>query len=105
VLFLAAGFLAESFLAAGFLAALFLVVLFFAGLPVSSSLASAAWAPASAGSSSPGSSPRADFAAATDFCSAANRSTTSPADGAGSLVRLTSPPSSLACTSAWTASA
>ena len=57
-----------------------------------------------AGSSSL-SSPRADFAAATDFCSAASRSTTSPEVLVDVSVRLISPPSIFDFTSDSTAPA
>src|SRR5690606_6858048 len=84
--FFAAGFLAVLFFGAAFLAEDFFVglLLFFAGFF------------SSAGSSSATSSPREPFAAATDFCSAASRSTTCPVDGSSGLLRVTSPPCSFA---------
>ena len=79
--FFAAAFLVDDFLAAAFLAAVFLAAVFLAGsfAPVSLPV-------------SPESSPRASLAAATDFCSAASRSTTSPEDLVAVGVRFTSPP-------------
>ena len=84
---MAAVFLAAVFLAGAFLAALFFAGAFFGG------------------SSSVVDSPRAVLAASTERCSAASRSTTSPEDLVEVGVRLISPPSILALTSASTASA
>ncbi len=89
-----------------FFAAVFLAGAFFVLVAFAAFLAGALFA---AGSSSPSSlallSPRADCAACTERCKAASRSTTSPEDFVEVGVRLISPPSILAFTSASTAPA
>ena len=100
VFFVAAVFFAGAFFAGAFFAAVLRLAVFFAGLSSASSLSSEASRAASAGDS-----PRAVFAASTERCSAASRSTTSPEVLVEVGVRLTSPPSTLALTRASTAPA